>query len=223
VNNAHPHQNQPVLTSGRPLAEADAALILVHGRGATAASILELADYLPHPEMAYLAPQASDYTWYPYSFLMPMPQNEPGISSGLQAIADLVAQVEAAGIPVERIVLGGFSQGACLASEFVARHARRYGGLLVFSGGLIGPPGTPRHYSGSLDGTPIFLGCSDRDAHIPLERVQESTAVFQQLGAQVTEKIYPAMGHTIIEDELAHAQLIVQSVMTNNYQPTTKN
>ena len=165
-----PHENQPILRAGRPLAEAQAALILVHGRGATAASILELADYLPHPAMAYLAPQAAGNTWYPYSFLMPMEQNEPHLSSALARLASLLGDVARAGIPAERVVLAGFSQGACLASEFVARHAQRYGGLLVFSGGLIGPPGTPRAYEGTLAGTPVFLGCSDVDPHIPLAR-----------------------------------------------------
>ncbi|MBX3060458.1 MAG: dienelactone hydrolase family protein [Anaerolineae bacterium] len=208
-----PHQGQPVLRAGRPLAEARAAMILVHGRGGDAEGILDLANLLPHPDFAYLAPQAAGNTWYPYSFLMPMTQNEPGLSSGLQVIADLIAEIEAAGIPAERIVLAGFSQGACLASEFVARHARRYGGLLVFSGGVIGPPGTPRHYEGSLADTPVFLGCSDVDPHIPLERVQETAVTFTNLGAQVTTKIYPRMGHTIIQDEIEQAKNIVNGVL----------
>lgn len=208
-----PHQGQTVLTAGKPLAEAKAAMILVHGRGGTAESIIDLANLLPQPDFAYLAPQADDDTWYPFSFLMPMAQNEPGLSSGLRVLADLVARVEAVGIPAERIVLGGFSQGACLASEFVARQARRYGGLLVFSGGLIGPPGTPRDYDGSLAGTPIFLGCSDVDPHIPLERVQETAVTFTQLGAQVTTQIYPRMGHTINQDEINQARLLVNGVL----------
>ena len=208
-----PHRGQPVLQRGQPLAEARAALILLHGRGASAASILELADHLPHPDFAYLAPQASGHTWYPYSFLAPIAQNEPGLSSGLQVIADVVAQVEAAGVPAERIVLGGFSQGACLAAEFVARNARRYGGLLVFSGGVIGPPGTPRNYTGSLDGLPIFIGCSDVDFHIPLERDEETAVLFSSLGSQVTKKIYPNMGHTINEDELAQARALIAGVI----------
>ena len=207
-----PHQGQPVKTAGKPLQEAQTAMILVHGRGATAASILELAEYLPHPEMAYLAPQASGNTWYPYSFLNPISQNEPGLSSALQVLADLVAQVEAAGIPSEHIILAGFSQGACLTSEFVARNARRYGGLLAFSGGLIGPPGTPRDYPGSLDGTPIFLGCSDVDFHIPKERVQETADVFTRLGAAATLRLYPGMDHTIIQEEIVEAQKIVAGV-----------
>jgi len=204
-----PHQGQQLLQQGKPLAEATAAMILVHGRGATAQSILELASVLPHPEMAYLAPQASGNTWYPQSFLAPMPQNQPGLDSGLQAVADAVAQAEAAGIPPEKIIIGGFSQGACLASEFVARNAQRFGGLLVFSGGLIGPPGTPRDYDGSLNGTPVFIGCSDVDFHIPVERVEETAVTLTNLGASVNKKIYPNMGHTIIQDEIDQAQQIV--------------
>jgi predicted esterase len=211
--NNQPHQGQRVYTAGKPLAEAKAAMILTHGRGATAPSILELAQVLHHPEMAYLAPQASGNTWYPYSFMNPMAQNEPWLSSALQTVEDVLAQVEQAGIPAERIILAGFSQGACLASEFVARHARRYGGLLAFSGGLIGPPGTPRNYPGSLDGTPVFLGCSDVDFHIPKERVQETADVLQRLGAAVNIKLYPQMEHTIIQDEIDQARPIVEGVM----------
>lgn len=213
AHQANPHQDQPVYTAGKPLNEANAAMILVHGRGASAQNILELAEALPHPDFAYLAPQADVYTWYPYSFLEPIERNEPGITSGLQVIEALVTQVEAAGIPAERIVLAGFSQGACLASEFVARHARRYGGLLVFSGGLIGPSDTPRMYAGSLDNMPVFLGCSDVDFHIPLARVEETAVTFTNLGAIVNKQIYPGMGHTIVPDELEHGRKIVQSVL----------
>lgn len=212
MRNNNPHQAQPVSTTGQPLHQASAAMILVHGRGAAAADILELADYLPHPEMVYLAPQAQGNTWYPYSFLYPMEQNEPGLSSGLQRLAELVAEVEAAGIPTHRIILAGFSQGACLASEFMARNARRYGGLLAFSGGLIGPPGTARNYAGSLEGTPVFLGCSDVDFHIPKERVQETAELFTRLGADVTMRLYPGMAHTIIQDEIDAANKIVTSL-----------
>ena len=209
-----PHQGQQVFTAGRPLAEAQAAMILLHGRGATAVSILELAKELYHPAFTYLAPQATGNTWYPYSFLAPMAQNEPGLSSGLQAIADLVNQVEEAGIPTERIVLAGFSQGACLASEFMARNARRFGGLLAFSGGLIGPPGTSRGYAGSLAGTPVFLGCSDVDFHIPLERVEETAVTLANLGANVNKQIYPNMGHTIVQAEIDQANRIVQAILS---------
>lgn len=199
---SRPHQGQPVATAGAPLAQAQAAMILVHGRGATAESILTLAPEFNQSGWAYLAPQAAGNTWYPYSFLAPIPQNEPGISSGLTAVSDLLAHVSAAGIPPERIVLLGFSQGACLALEFAARHARRYGGVVGFSGGLIGPAGTPRAYAGSLAGTPVFLGCSDVDSHIPKQRVEESSAVFRQLGGGVTMRLYPGMGHTVNQDEI---------------------
>lgn len=203
------HQGQSLLTAGKPLADAKAVMILIHGRGATARDILSLATHLADPDYAYLAPQAANQTWYPYRFLEPTARNEPWLSSALQRVGELVQQAEGAGIPAARIVLAGFSQGACLASEFAARNARRYGGLLVFSGGLIGPPGAPRAYAGSLDGTPVFVGCSDFDPHIPLERVQETADVLERLGAQVTLRIYPNMGHTIIEDELEEARGII--------------
>jgi predicted esterase len=210
-----PHRALKTYATGVPLAEAKAAMILIHGRGATAASILELAGELHHADTAYLAPQADGNSWYPYSFLAPIERNEPALSSALRAIADVLAQAEAAGIPAERTVIGGFSQGACLASEFVARNPRRYGGLFVLSGGLIGPPGNSHAYSGSLDGTPIFLGCSDIDVHIPLVRVHESAAVFERLDGQVTKRIYPSMGHTVIQDEIDHIQRIVDALFTD--------
>lgn len=209
----NPHQNQPVVTAGKSIGEAKAAMILVHGRGASAESILDLARYLPHPDMVYLAPQANANSWYPYSFLQPLAQNEPGISSGLQAIDAIVKRLKEVGVSAENIILGGFSQGACLTSEYVARNPQRYGGLLAFSGGVIGPLGMPRSYSGSLEETPIFLGCSDTDFHIPLERVEESAEIFTSLGGNVTKKIYPNMGHTIIEDELDHANNIIRNVL----------
>jgi glyoxalase family protein len=215
TNFAGPHQGQQVYTAGQPLAQAKAAMILVHGRGATAPSILELAQLLPQPDFAYLAPQASGNTWYPFSFLAPIAQNEPGLSSGLQMIADILGQIEAAGIPAEKVVVGGFSQGACLASEYVARNARRYGGLLAFSGGLIGPPGTPRNYPGSLDGTPVFIGCSDIDPHIPLERVDQTATVIEAMGANVSKSVYPGMGHTINQDEIDQARELIEAVVTD--------
>jgi predicted esterase len=187
-------------------------MVLVHGRGATAPSILELSSALTQPDMAYLAPQAANNTWYPYSFLSPISQNEPGITSGLQAVADAVSEIEAAGIAAEHIIIGGFSQGACLASEYVARNAQKYGGLLIFSGGVIGPLDMARHYEGTLAGTPVFIGCSDVDPHIPVERVQETADVLTQLGGDVTLKIYPRMAHTIIQDEIDEAMKIVEKV-----------
>lgn len=204
-----PHQGLPLAAAGKPLAEARGAVILIHGRGASAESILELAAYLPQPDLAWLAPQAADSTWYPYSFLAPLEKNEPYLSSALARVTEVVALAEAAGLPPERIFLGGFSQGACLASEFVARNARRHGGLIAFSGGLIGPDGTPRDYAGSLSGMPVFIGCSDVDPHIPLGRVRETAAVLARLGATVDSRIYPRMGHTINQDEMDAAAALL--------------
>jgi phospholipase/carboxylesterase len=197
-----PHQGQPVLAAGEPLNRARAAMVMLHGRGATAESILTLAADLDQPGFAFLAPQAAGHTWYPNSFLAPIPSNEPGISSGMAAISDVLAKLGEAGVPAERVILLGFSQGACLSLEFVARHARHYGGVAGLSGGLIGPDGTPRDYSGSLAGTPVFLGCSDVDFHIPKERVHFTAAVLRRLGGSVTERLYPNMGHTVNQDEI---------------------
>jgi predicted esterase len=201
-----PHQGQPVLIAGEPLESARAAMILVHGRGASAEDILTLVPELNQAGFAYLAPQAAGYTWYPYSFLAPLSSNEPWLSSALAVIASLLEKVAEAGIPPERTILLGFSQGACLSLEFAARNARRYGGLAGLSGGLIGPDATPRDYQGSLDGTPVFLGCSDVDFHIPKERVQLSAEVLQRLGGNVTMRLYPGMGHMVNEDEIQFVQ-----------------
>lgn len=204
-----PHQGQPVLTAGVPLDQATAAMVMVHGRGATAESILTLAPALNLPGVAYLAPQAKGNTWYPNSFLAPIQSNEPGITSGLQAIDDILARIQTAGIPLDRAFLLGFSQGACLALEYTARHARRYGGVAGLSGGLIGPEGTPRTYGGSLEGTLVFLGCSDVDSHIPAARVLETADVMRKLGGHVTARLYPGMAHTINEDEIAAVRNLV--------------
>src|SRR5205823_4387830 len=201
-----PHQGQPLLLAGEPLESAKAAMIMMHGRGATAEDILMLADEFKQPGFAYLAPQAAGNTWYPNSFLAPIASNEPGLSSGLAVIASLLEQLTQAGISSERTMLLGFSQGTCLSLEFVARNARRYGGVAGLSGGLIGPDGTPRDYPGSLSGTPIFLGCSDIDFHIPKQRVEESAEVLQQLGGNVTMRLYPRMSHTVNLDEIRFVQ-----------------
>ncbi len=208
-----PHPDGPTRLAGVPLAEARAALVLVHGRGATAESILELADAFAVAGMAYLAPQAAGQTWYPNSFLAPLPSNEPGLSSGLATVGAVLAAVAAAGVPAERTALLGFSQGACLALEYAARHARRYGALVALSGGLIGPPGTPRAYAGSLAGTPVFLGCSDHDPHIPRTRVEESAVVCETLDGVVTLRIYPHMGHTVNPDEIAAVCVLLAALV----------
>jgi predicted esterase len=207
-----PHQGQPVLTAGAPLESARAAMIMVHGRGASAEDILMVAGEFHAPDFAYLAPQAAGNTWYPYSFLYPIESNEPGISSGLALLADLLERVQAANIPLERTILLGFSQGACLTCEFVARNARRYGGVVGLSGGLIGPDGTPRDYPGSLEGTPVFLGCSDVDPHIPKERFLLTAEVFRELGGEVTARLYPGMGHTVNRDEIEFVQGLIEGV-----------
>ncbi len=190
---------------GAPIREADQAVILVHGRGATGESMLALVEAIGMPQtdsIAFLAPQAPGGSWYPYSFLAPIAQNEPYLSQSLGILADLLDQVDKAGVPAEKTVFVGFSQGACLSLEFIARHAQPYAGVAGLSGGLIGPPGAERNYTGSLENTPIFLGCSDVDPHIPIERVRETARVLEQLGAQVTTRIYPDMPHTVNEDEL---------------------
>ena len=208
-----PHKHQQLVTAGTPLEDAAAAVVLVHGRGATAGSIIGMAEEFPGSDVAYLAPQAAGNTWYPNSFLAPLESNEPALSSALAAVGAVVERAIDAGVPTDRIVVLGFSQGACLASEFVARNATRYGGLAALSGGLIGPEGTPREYDGTLDGTPVFIGCSDVDPHIPLARVHETTAVLDRMGAAVTERIYEGMGHGINEDELEHVAGMVSALV----------
>jgi phospholipase/carboxylesterase len=210
-----PHQGQPVLAAGEPLERARAAMVLVHGRGATAESILSLATELDQPGFAYLAPQAAGNTWYPYSFMAPIANNQPYLSSALATLTQLLAHIEAAGIPAERTMLLGFSQGACLATEFAARNARRYGGLVGLSGGLIGPDGTARDYPGSLAGTPVFLGCSDVDPHIPAARVRHSAEVLQRLGGDVTVRLYPRMGHTVNQDEIEAVHEVMGALIAN--------
>ena len=208
-----PHGGQPVRTAGTPLARSRVAMVMVHGRGAAAESILTLAPALAREGVAFLAPQAAGGTWYPLGFMAPIEQNEPGITSGMRAIERVLAEIAAAGIAPERTLLLGFSQGACLATEFAARHARRYGGVAGLSGGLIGPDGTPRDYAGSLDGTPVFLGCSDVDAHIPAARVRESADVLRRLGAEVTMRLYPGMGHLVNDDEIAEVRAMLDAAL----------
>jgi len=197
-----PHAQQPVGTSGPPPEKSRGAVIMIHGRNATPASILELVSLIGAPDIHFVAPAAANNTWYPFSFLAEIEQNEPGISSGYFVIDGLVNDLIARGVARERIFLLGFSQGGCLASTYAARHAARYGGVFALSGGLIGPPGTTWSFPGSFDGTPVFLGCSDVDGHIPKERVEESAVVFRRMKADVTMRMYPGMGHTVNTDEV---------------------
>lgn len=207
-----PHQNQQIVTGGFDAARAKAAMILIHGRGATADSILSLADEFHETGIYYIAPQAAQYQWYPYSFLAPVEKNEPGLSSGLQVLFDLICDLREKGFPKEKIMILGFSQGACLAAEFVARHPGKYGAVFVLSGGLIGDTVSADNYSGSLDETPLFMGCSDVDPHIPVERVHKSAEILSEMGADVTKKIYPGMLHTVNMDEIDQVRKIIAEV-----------
>lgn len=206
------HANQPVYATGEPLNRARAAMILVHGRGASAADILSVTQVLPPAGWAFLAPQAANFTWYPQRFLVSTQINQPWLDSALAKLAAVLAQVEAAGLPPEKVVLMGFSQGACLTLEFVARHGRRYGGVAAFSGGLIGADDEPRRDAGHLADTPIFLGCSEVDFHIPAQRVTAAAERLRVLGAQVTARLYPSMEHTINDDELAALTAMMHTV-----------
>ena len=207
-----PHAGQPDIEAGLPLGEAPAAVIMVHGRGAGPADILGLVPRLDHPDFTYLAPSAANHTWYPHSFMAPVASNEPGLSSALGVLASLLARIEAAGVPRSRVVLLGFSQGACLAAEFAVRNASRFGGVVVFSGGLIGPPGTRWELDGRFESTPVFLGCSDVDAHIPEARVLESADVFSRMGAFASTRLYAGMGHLINDDEIEFTKGLLDGV-----------
>jgi predicted esterase len=211
---ADPHAGQPVLRSGPRPEDARLVAILLHGRGASAEDILGLADQFSVRDITYVAPQAAGSTWYPYSFLAPIAQNEPWLGSALRIVAGLVEDFTARGIPADRLAVMGFSQGACLTLEFAARHARRYAAIVAFTGGLIGPPGTTRNYTGDFSGTPVFIGSSDIDPHVPLERVQESTTIFRRMNAIVDERIYPGMGHTINADELQAADRLLAAAVS---------
>jgi phospholipase/carboxylesterase len=185
---------------------------MLHGRGAGPENILDLAPRLARPHFDYVAPAAPNRTWYPYSFMAEIGKNEPFLSNALATVSAAVADAERKGVPRSRIVLLGFSQGACLATEFMIRHASRFGGLIAFSGGAIGPPGTQWNYPGRFDGAPMFFGCSDVDAHVPEARVRESAALCERMGAQVTVAIYPGMGHLVNDDEIAHARVLLDSI-----------
>lgn len=204
----HPHQHMPLMSAG-------AVMIMLHGRGATAGDILLLADELQGNGVHYVAPQAVGNSWYPFRFMESIEKNQPWLSSALKVLDAIVRNVRDNGIPPEKIILLGFSQGACLALEYAVRHARRYGGLAALSGGLIGPPGTSWNYGGSLAGTPVFLGCDEEDYHIPRERVLESTGAMKGMGAEVSMQLYRNMGHTINRDEIKQVQVILDTVTGN--------
>lgn len=208
---AGPHDGAKVLRAGTPLEKARAAMILVHGRGASAADIMTIGNELSHPDIAYLAPEAKGHAWYPHPFTAPLEENEPYLSSALDLLEALLAEVTKH-VERDRVMLLGFSQGACLTLEFAARHAARFGGVIAFSGGLIGPDGTSRDYPGSFAGTPAFIGCSDVDPHIKKERVEEAAEVLGRMGAKVQLKLYPNMPHTVNADEIHSAAQIVEAV-----------
>ncbi len=230
---AGPHDGQPTVHLGTPLSEASVGVVLVHGRGDSARGILGSATEVDRPDAAWLAPQAAGGAWYPHSFLAPLDANEPGLSSGIRAVLRAVGQAEAAGIPRERVVLAGFSQGACLAAETAARTGGRWGGVAVLSGGLLGTgpgPADAAHvsgmggsyaekafdYDGSLDGTPVFVGCSDVDPHIPLARVERTAEVLRHLGAEVDARIYPGMGHTVSRDEIDAVRALLDTAASRD-------
>jgi len=212
---AGPHADQPVLTRGGPLADASAVMVMLHGRHAGPENILELASPLAHPGFCFVAPSAARRTWYPLSFLARREQNEPYLSSALEVVHALIETIVAHGVPASRIVLLGFSQGACLALETAYRlpPTLTLGGAIGFSGGLIGPPGSTWDSVSPLDGMPVLLGCSDADSHIPRERVEETAGAFGARRARVTLRLYPGMGHLVNSEELELARGIMEAVV----------
>jgi phospholipase/carboxylesterase len=209
--NNDPHGDGPVRRFGKPLNEALGAVILLHGRGGSAEDILTLATEFYLPQLVYLAPQAVGNSWYPNSFMAPVAQNEPWLTSALRKVGMTVQMANDAGIPSDRIVIGGFSQGACLATEFVASHPKRYAGLIAFSGGLVGPPGADLRHQGDLAGTPAFFGGGDPDPHVPWQRVQQSATILAEMGAAVTSRRYPNRPHTISREEIDLARGVIDA------------
>ena len=198
------------------MTEAKQALILLHGRGADANDILSFASNLEVKEYALVAPEATSNTWYPFSFLMPPKQNEPWLSSALSLVKEVVEDLMKAGLSSHNIYFAGFSQGACLTLEFATRNATRYGGIAAFTGGLIGDRLYPEHYQGNFQGTPVFIGTSNPDPHVPVERVHETASILKSMNAVVTEKVYDNMGHTINNDEINHANSLIFSHALNS-------
>jgi phospholipase/carboxylesterase len=208
------HQKN-IMAAGKPINDATKALVMVHGRGGSAEDILALAEYLPVKNFALLAPQAAGHSWYPFSFMAPVTNNEPGLSSALELLKGIVNEIESNGITTKNIYFLGFSQGACLILEFVARNAARYGGVAAFTGGLIGDKIYTENYSGDFSGTPVFIGTSDPDPHVPVERVNASAAVLENMHAAVTKKIYKNMGHTITQEEINLVNELIFNTITS--------
>lgn len=198
-----------ILSAGMPVGDAQKVLVMLHGRGGTADDILSLASFLKVQEFALLVPQATNHSWYPFSFMAPTQQNEPWLGSALNLLQEMVSDLNAQGIKDHQIYFLGFSQGACLALEFVARYAKRYGGVVAFTGGLIGDRIDWQRYQGDFAGTPAFIGTSDPDPHVPVERVTASAKILRDMHASVTEKVYPNMGHTVSQDEIRLANQLV--------------
>jgi predicted esterase len=211
-DNFGPHENQKIFRAGPSPQEAGRAVILIHGRGATAQSLLELFDVMHVENLAAIAPQAAGNSWYPNSFLAPLESNQPFLDSALNRIESIIHDLMAHGMPSSRIGIAGFSQGACLTTEFAARHPRRYGAIIALTGGLIGPAGTPRNYYGSFGSTPIFLGSSDPDPHVPYSRVLETEVVFTRMKAKVEIRRYPGMEHTINQDEVGISREMLAAI-----------
>jgi len=212
-----PHQDQHIVHFGTILDDAKAVLIMIHGRGASAHDILSLAYEIDAADTAYIAPQAKNNSWYPYSFLSPIEQNEPGLSSGLAVIDSTIKMLLKKGFSSEQIYLLGFSQGACLSLEYAARNPNKFGGVIGLSGGVIGETINQHDYSGNLEGTEIFLGCSNVDPHIPLQRVNETEEVFRNLGAKVTKRIYEGMAHTVNQDEIDFVNTLMKEKISDNF------
>ena len=209
----NPHLQQPVVSLGAPFKTAEQVMILLHGRGASAESILSLAAEFDAPNTHFIAPQAHQFRWYPYSFLSPLERNEPDLSYALERVDSLIKRIVSSGKRLDQIVLAGFSQGACLASEYVIRNPRRYGGLVVLSGGWIGPQNTTRTSDADLDGMPVFIGCSDIDQFIPVSRVEETAALFENMQADVRLSIYSGMGHTVNADEVLQINTLLKQAV----------
>lgn len=209
----NPHLQQPVVSLGAPFKTAEQVMILLHGRGASAESILSLAAEFDAPNTHFIAPQAHQFRWYPYSFLSPLERNEPDLSYALERVDSLIKRIVSSGKRLDQIVLAGFSQGACLASEYVIRNPRRYGGLIVLSGGWIGPQNTARTADADLDGMPVFIGCSDIDQFIPVSRVEETSALFESMQADVRLRIYSGMGHTVNADEVLQINTLLKQAV----------